>query len=303
MPIPMELSHASDAFDRFLAEAGDQSGLTTRNQTYTMTQGVLLTFRRRLTVAEAIRFASVLPPVLRAIFVADWDPEDSKRPFADRATLTREVQALRRDHNFSPDTAIRDVAIALRHAVDAEAFDRVLATLPAAAAAFWSIEPENDDSTGRNDAPRPPALDPCQIEPVTGSQPPHYPPPHDHLLDGRKKRRLGDALGLNDFGVNLVELPPGGVSALRHWHSHEDEFVYILTGTATLVTDEGAQPLSPGLAAGFPKGVPNGHQIRNDGAAPLIYLEIGSRNPADIALYPDAGLRTRRDIAFTDITE
>lgn len=150
---------------------------------------------------------------------------------------------------------------------------------------------------------KPPALDPNLVETVVGSQPPHYPPPNDHLLDERRKRRLGDALGLTDFGVNLVELPPGGVSALRHWHSHEDEFVYILTGTATLVTDEGAQPLSPGLAAGFPKGVPNGHQIRNDGTAPPVYLEIGSRNSADIALYPDAGLRTRRDIAFTDIAE
>lgn len=144
MPIPMELSHATEAFDRFLAEACDLSGLTTRNQTYTMTQGVLLAFRRRLSLAEAIRFAAVLPPVLRAIFVADWDPEEPRQPFTDRATLTREVQSLRRDHNFAPDTAIRDVALALRRQVDAAAFERVLATLPAEAASFWSIDPARE---------------------------------------------------------------------------------------------------------------------------------------------------------------
>jgi len=139
MPIPMELAHASEAFDRFLTEARDLSGLTSRHQTYTMTQAVLLVFRRRLSLAEAIRFAAVLPPVLRAIFVADWDPEEPRRPFTDRTTLTREVQSLRRDHNFAPDTAIRDVAVALRHQIDVAAFDRVLATLPPEAAAFWEV--------------------------------------------------------------------------------------------------------------------------------------------------------------------
>lgn len=88
MPIPMELQHASDDFERFLADARDVSSLATRNQTYTMVQGVLQAFRRRLAVKEAIRFADAPPPILRAIFVADWDPDDPQRPFEDRATMT-----------------------------------------------------------------------------------------------------------------------------------------------------------------------------------------------------------------------
>lgn len=139
MPIPMELQHASEAFEAFLRDARDISGLTTRNQTYTMVQGVLLVFRQRLSVKDAIRFAHVLPPVLRAIFVDDWDVDQPQRPFTSREEMTREVQALRRDHNFSPDSCIRDVAEALRRHVDQKAFDRVLATLPEGAADFWRV--------------------------------------------------------------------------------------------------------------------------------------------------------------------
>ncbi|TWB40407.1 DUF2267 domain-containing protein [Nitrospirillum pindoramense] len=141
MPIPMELQHASQDFERFLADARDVAGLATRNQTYTMVQGVLQTFRRRLGPADAIRFAGVLPPLLRAIFVKDWPIDEPPVPFTDRASLTREVQALRRDHNFAPDTAIRDVAEALRRHVYLDDFDRVLASLPAGAEAFWSVQP------------------------------------------------------------------------------------------------------------------------------------------------------------------
>lgn len=139
MPMPLNLQHASDDFDRFLVEARDIAGLATRNQTYTMVQGVLQAFRRRLTVEDAIRFADVLPPLLRAIFVADWDTSAPQRPFTDRAAMTREVQALRADHNFAPDSSIRDVARALRKAVPDPAFDRVLQTLPEGAVDFWSI--------------------------------------------------------------------------------------------------------------------------------------------------------------------
>ncbi len=138
MPMPMELQHASDDFERFLTEARTLSGLQTRNQTYTMVQGVLQTFRRRLSLPEAIRFAGVLPPILRAIFVADWNVEEPQRPFMDHATLTAEVKALRPHHNFAPDTAIRDVAMALRRTSDTKALDAVLATLPPSAAAFWA---------------------------------------------------------------------------------------------------------------------------------------------------------------------
>ncbi|MFG1347501.1 DUF2267 domain-containing protein [Xanthobacter autotrophicus DSM 431] len=139
MPIPLDLQHATEDFERFLADARDAAGLGTRNQAYTMAEGVLLVFRRRLSVAEAIRFAGVLPPVLRAIFVADWDPAEPRRAFADRAALTVEVQDLRRHHNFAPDTAIADVAGALRRNMDEARLDRVLATLPEGAAAFWAV--------------------------------------------------------------------------------------------------------------------------------------------------------------------
>ncbi|MFG1227994.1 DUF2267 domain-containing protein [Xanthobacter wiegelii] len=138
MPIPLDLQHATEAFDRFLADARDTAGLGTRNQAYTMVDGVLRVFRRRLSVEEAIRFARVLPPVLRAIFVADWDTAEPRRPFADRAAMTAEVQDLRRHHNFAPQTAIADVAAALRRAMDADKLDRVLATLPAGAAEYWA---------------------------------------------------------------------------------------------------------------------------------------------------------------------
>jgi len=147
---------------------------------------------------------------------------------------------------------------------------------------------------------KPPALDPDHVETVTGSQPPHYPFPYDTLLDHRRKKRLGDALGLTDFGVNLVELPPGEVSSLRHWHSHEDEFVYVLQGTLTLVTDGGEQILGPGSAAGFPKNVADGHHFKNSGTETAIFLEVGSRNPADIAEYSDVDLKTARPVIFTN---
>ncbi|WP_428031007.1 DUF2267 domain-containing protein [Ancylobacter sp.] len=137
MPIPMELQHASDDFERFLADARDGSGLTTRNQTYTMVEGVLRTFRRRLKVQQALHFADTLPPLVRAIFVARWDLAEPVLPFTDRASLTREVQALRQHHNFAPDTCLVDVARALRRHVDTEAFDRLLGTLPEGAADFW----------------------------------------------------------------------------------------------------------------------------------------------------------------------
>lgn len=139
MPIPMDIQHASEEFEAFLADARDRSGLATRNQAYTMTQGVLRAFRRRLSVADAIRFAGALPPVLRAIFVADWNPEEPQASFDDRASMIRDVQALRRDHNFSPATCIDDVAAALRAQIDEIAFDRVLAALPAGAAEFWRV--------------------------------------------------------------------------------------------------------------------------------------------------------------------
>lgn len=139
MPMPFAYESASEDFERFLAAAIESSGLTTRNQAYTMVQGVLQVFRRRLSVRDAARFANVLPPVVRAIFVADWDTDEPIRPFESLEAMTREAQSLRRDHNFAPDTAIRDVAVALRVVADVAALERVIATLPPAAADFWRV--------------------------------------------------------------------------------------------------------------------------------------------------------------------
>ena len=140
MPVPFEYKRASMAFEQFMLDARDISGLGTTHQTYTMVQGVFQAFRRRLDVKEAIRFANVLPPVLRALFIADWDLDEPRRPFEDRTTMTREVQTLRPDHNFAPDSSIASVAAALRRNIDQVELDRVLASLPPGAQAFWQVD-------------------------------------------------------------------------------------------------------------------------------------------------------------------
>ncbi len=139
MPMPMEYQHASEEFERFLRDAISASGLTTRNQAYTMTQGVLQVFRHRLDVSDALRFADILPPILRAIFVSDWDIHAPRRPFERRELMTAEVQSFRCDHNFSPGTAIKDVATALRKNLSEAELDRVLAALPKEAVEFWRV--------------------------------------------------------------------------------------------------------------------------------------------------------------------
>jgi len=138
MPRPIEYRHASDDFERFLCMEIDQTGLTTRNQAYTTTQGVLYVFRRHLTLKDAIMFAGVMAPSLRAIFVADWDLDEPQVPFGNREAMTKEAQLLRKDHNFSPPTCIHDVSVALRDHDDEKTFDRVLGSLPKGAAEFWS---------------------------------------------------------------------------------------------------------------------------------------------------------------------
>ena len=137
MPVPPEYQRARDDFYNFLIDARDTAGLSSTHQAYTMVQGVFQTFRRRLDLKDAIPFAGVLPAVLRAIFVADWNTEEPRRPFEDRAVMTQEVRALRADHNFAPETAIQDVARALRRHVDEAAFERVLKSLPSGASEFW----------------------------------------------------------------------------------------------------------------------------------------------------------------------
>lgn len=138
MTVPREYVEASERFGRFLEDLRDGAFLSTTNQAYTVAQGVLLAFRRRLDVREVALFANALPAVLRAIFVADWVPGPATGSFDDdEAEMTKEVQALRAQHNFAPETSLRDVARALRKHVVEEDFDRVLAALRPGAARFW----------------------------------------------------------------------------------------------------------------------------------------------------------------------
>lgn len=114
-----------------------------------------------------------------------------------------------------------------------------------------------------------------------------YPAPFDAPCATRVRRRLGDAGGLNDFGVNLMTLPPGGWSSQRHWHSHEDEFVYVLEGELILVEDGGETLLRAGDCAAFPKGTGNGHHLQNRTTRTAVYLEVGSRQPDDLTTCSD----------------
>ena len=114
-----------------------------------------------------------------------------------------------------------------------------------------------------------------------------YPAQFNARSAERVRQRLGDAGGLTDFGVNLMRLPPGNWSSQRHWHSHEDEFVYVLEGELVLIEDGGETVLRAGDFAAFPKGSGNGHHMINRSAAVAVYLEAGSRHPADITTCSD----------------
>ncbi|WP_236025333.1 cupin domain-containing protein [Arenibaculum pallidiluteum] len=113
----------------------------------------------------------------------------------------------------------------------------------------------------------------------------NYPEPFATRMEGRQKRPLGDLFGLGNFGVNLTRLPPGSVSALLHRHSRQDEFIYVLEGTPTLVTDGVETVLRPGMCAGFPAGGA-AHQLVNRSAGDVVYLEIGDRSAGDEVGYP-----------------
>ncbi|WP_199085501.1 cupin domain-containing protein [Bosea sp. ASV33] len=117
-----------------------------------------------------------------------------------------------------------------------------------------------------------------------------YPEPFAALSAHRSRRRLGDAGGLTEFGVNLTRLPAGESSSQRHWHSHEDEFVYVLEGELVLVEDDGETTLRAGDAAAFPKGTGNGHHMINRSQQDAIYLEIGSRHPGDVTTCSDVDM-------------
>ena len=128
------------------------------------------------------------------------------------------------------------------------------------------------------------------------SRPSTYPEPFAARMVGREKRPLGDAFGLANFGVNLTRLAPRATSALRHAHSRQDEFIYVLVGHPTLHTDEGMTPLAPGMCAGFRDGTGNGHRLVNETDADVVYLEVGDRTPGDEGTYPDDDLQA----AFVD---
>src|SRR5215467_12099619 len=123
---------------------------------------------------------------------------------------------------------------------------------------------------------KPPALDPATVRPRNSSG---YPEPYRSRVLPREKRALGDALGLTLIGVNLTTLLPGKESSMRHFHTREDEMVFILEGEIVLRTDEGEQVLTAGMCAGFPAGSRNGHHFINRGGQPARYLEISNRHP------------------------
>lgn len=132
------------------------------------------------------------------------------------------------------------------------------------------------------------ALSAIEVEPRRKNS--AYPEPFAALMMGREKRVLGDLFGLTNFGVNLTRLLPGGISALRHAHTTQDEFIYVLEGTPILVSNSGETQLSPGMCAGFKKGSGDAHQLINRTNTKVLYLEVGDRSPGDTVTYPDDDL-------------
>ena len=135
---------------------------------------------------------------------------------------------------------------------------------------------------------KPAAVGATSLPIETGSS---YPTPFDEPCEDRQRRRLGDRFGLEGFGVNLVELPPGVWSSQRHWHSHEDEFVFVLEGTPTLINDDGETVLAPGMCAGFKAGNESGHHLVNKSGERVVYLEIGTRDGEDDCHYSDIDMQ------------
>jgi uncharacterized protein (DUF2267 family) len=138
MTWPLEYQKAPFEFERFMVAARDAAGLNTTNMAWTMVEGVFLAFRRRLHISQAIEFSNLLPPMVRALFVQDWHPQDPPAPFGSREAWMAEVRSLRPEHNFSPDGAVEAVAAALRRVVDEEKLDRLLASIGPEAKDFWT---------------------------------------------------------------------------------------------------------------------------------------------------------------------
>jgi uncharacterized cupin superfamily protein len=141
-----------------------------------------------------------------------------------------------------------------------------------------------------------PKIDPAAIPQRVGTR---YPKPFDAPCLIRARKALGDAVGLSQFGVNLLTLPPGAWSSQRHWHSQEDEFVWVLSGEVVLVEDGGETLLRPGDAAGWKAGVPDGHCLQNRSDRDALVLEVGTRAEADAAEYSDIDMRVGPDGVYT----
>jgi uncharacterized cupin superfamily protein len=147
-----------------------------------------------------------------------------------------------------------------------------------------------------------PALDPASVK-IAGTK--GIAVPLQIVAEGRLKRRLSPELGLTNIGVNHTTLEPGAASSYRHWHKAQDEFVYIISGEVTLITDAGSQILKAGMCAGFPKGKADGHRLVNHTKEPAVVLEVGDRGWPDEVTYPDddmhaAGLDKVGVFNFTD---
>ena len=123
------------------------------------------------------------------------------------------------------------------------------------------------------------------------TKPSNYPEPFASRMAGRSKRPLGDLFGLRNFGVNLTRLAPHSVSALRHAHTRQDEFIYVLQGRPVLVTDAGRTLLAPGMCAGFAAGSGDAHHLLNESEEEVVYLEVGDRTSGDEGSYPDDDLK------------
>jgi uncharacterized cupin superfamily protein len=162
----------------------------------------------------------------------------------------------------------------------------------AACAAFRNRAADNSEISGKltRMALNTPALDPALVEPRSTS---NYPEPYRSRVLPREKRRLGDALGLTKIGVNQTRLPPGKESSMRHWHTREDEFVYVLEGEVVLRTSAGEQLLVAGTCAGFPAGSNDAHQLINRSDRVAVYLELSNRDPGDTATYTDPDVDMR----------
>jgi uncharacterized cupin superfamily protein len=136
----------------------------------------------------------------------------------------------------------------------------------------------------------PPAIKATDAPKREGSR---YPAPHNEICMGRTKNLLGDVFGLDQFGVNLATIQPGSWSAQRHWHDREDEFIYVLEGSITLVDDSGEHILIPGMCAGFKANTGNGHCLKNLTDKPVVYLEVGSRFDNDKVVYSDIDMKAQ----------